>query len=80
MKKINGNYVNELKWQKITPLIEEIIYEFKKSTPSNIYEYIKLSWCKLEDLLTKENLPEETFKKLNIKYRKIIEDKILFGK
>lgn len=34
----------------------------------------------LESLLLEENFPIETFKDLNMKYRKIIEDKIIYGK
>lgn len=50
MVNLNGDYINKFKQQKITPLIDELLYEYKKNTNIDKFDYIKKCWGKLESL------------------------------
>jgi len=59
----------------IRPFVSDII----SNAPfhSNKQEYVKDSWIRLHEFLEKFNLPADTFKDLNVRYRKKIEGEIL---
>ena len=73
---MTGDELNELKWKEISPLIDNLIYEFQNKKMSDKFGYIKYCWEELEKLLISYDLPNETFKKLNVDYRKEIETRI----
>lgn len=74
---MTGNELNELKWKEISPLIDNLIYEFQLKKMTDKFGYIKYCWEELEKLLNSYDLPNDTFKKLNVDYRKEIETRIL---
>jgi len=73
---MNGKELNEKKWKEIEPMIDEMIYQYQEQRRNDYVDYVKDCWGKLEKLLESYNLPNDTFKVLNVRYRKIIEDRM----
>lgn len=59
--------------EEIRPFVYDLIH--KKQLASDKPAYVKDAWQKLEEKLTSYNLPEDTFRDLNVRYRNLIEEK-----
>lgn len=73
---MTGTELNEIKHKVIGPMIDDLICKYQLNNDRNKFEYIKECWRKLNELLIQYNFSDDTFKSLNIMYRKQIEDKI----
>lgn len=61
-------YENEIK-----PFVYDLIHKKQLATDKNAY--VKKAWEQLEEKLLSYNLPDDTFKDLNVQYRNLIEEK-----
>lgn len=80
MKEIDGKYISNLKSNVILPYLNDSVNYFRQNSTINKGEFVKKIWNELEEILKSHNLPSETFKDLNVIYRKFIEDKIIHNK
>lgn len=74
---ITGKELNEIKWREISPLIDDMIYTYQKEQRNDYANYTKNCFAKLEEKLLSYNLPDDTFKSLNVRYRNEIQDRML---
>lgn len=58
---------------EIKPFVYDLIHKKQLSTDKNVY--VKKAWEQLEEKLLSYNLPDGTFKDLNVQYRNLIEEK-----
>lgn len=77
MKKIDGKYINDLKSFRLLPFITDLEYQYNLDSNQNKFDFVQDAFIKLENILNEDTLPDETFKDLNVKYRKLIEEKFL---
>ena len=68
---------------EFTEILDKEIRPFVSETISNAplhnnkHQYVSDSWKKLEKLLKSFDFPEDTFRDLNVRYRRKIENEIL---
>lgn len=74
---MTGKELNEIKWREISPMIDEMIYVYQKDNRNDYEIYTRNCFEKLEKKLLSYNLPQDTFKSLNVKYRNEIQDRML---
>lgn len=58
---------------EIKPFVYDLIHKKQLATDKNAY--VKKAWEQLEEKLLSYNLPDDTFKDLNVQYRNLIEEK-----
>jgi len=58
---------------EIKPFVYDLIHKKQLATDNNAY--VKKAWEQLEEKLLSYNLPDDTFKDLNVQYRNLIEEK-----
>lgn len=44
MENFNGDYINKFKWKKITPLIDDLLYQYRKNPNIDKFDFIKKCW------------------------------------
>jgi len=73
---MTGKELNFKKRKEIIPMIDEMIYQYQYQGRKDYISYVTECFEKLESLLKNYNIPTDTFNKLNIYYRKMIENKM----
>lgn len=74
---MTGTEINEIKWKVISPMIDEMIYQYKHQRRTDYAEYTKDCFQKVEKKLISYNFPNDTFLDLNKIYRKRIQEEML---
>jgi len=74
---MTGTEINEIKWKVISPMIDEMIFQYKYKRRTDYAEYTKDCFQKVEEKLISYNFPKDTFLDLNNMYRKKIQEEML---
>lgn len=74
---MTGKELNEIKWKVISPMIDELIYEYKHQKRTDYDKYTRNCLKKVENKLRNYNFPNDIFIDLNNMYRKEIQEKML---
>ncbi|MBT0609224.1 hypothetical protein [Aequorivita echinoideorum] len=72
---MNQSEFNEILNSKIRPFVSDVISKGKSS--DNKFQYVSDKWKELENMLEEFDLPPDTFRDLNSRYRTKIENEIL---
>lgn len=74
---MTGTEINEIKWKVISPMIDEMIYEYQHQRRTDYDNYTRSCFKKIEDKLKSYDFPNDTFIDLNNMYRKQIQERML---